>query len=347
MGGRRTRGRPQGGRRLADSHLYLAKQAGRDRVSGGEVDLPPGLGHRSAWAARIDRALTQHDLRMVYQPICRLSDGTVIGNEALARPHDMAAGDSVEDLFAEAQRIGRIRDLDWLCRRIAIADAPWRLQPGRALFLNVSALTLLDPVHGADQLMLVLKAAGARPDLLVLEITEREIITDLARVRQVLASYRLHGVRFALDDVGEGHSTLELLAAANPEFIKIARSLTMTAAPPGAGGHPGRRLLRGDEWGVGDRRGSRTSWRPGRPGTGSGARPGMVAGPSVEAEELQVKGVRFLGRRRAPGSADPAGSPAPRRRTASATPRSLRTGQGTGSRRGHRSGREGAPQTSR
>jgi EAL domain-containing protein (putative c-di-GMP-specific phosphodiesterase class I) len=41
-----------------------------------------------------------------------------------------------------------------------------------------------------------------------------------------VAAYREHGVRFALDDVGEGHSTLELLAATNPEFIKMAASLT-------------------------------------------------------------------------------------------------------------------------
>ena len=225
---------PRGVARLADSHLYQAKEAGRDRVCGGTVDLAPGLSRRSEWAARVDRAIRNGELRMVYQPICRLDDGTVIGHEALARPPEMRAGESVEDLFAEAQRSGRMRDLDWLCRRLAIAGAPWGLFAPWALFLNVSALTLLDPVHGADQLLLVLEAAGGRPEQLVLEITEREIITDLPRLRQVLAGYRDHGVRFALDDVGDGHSTLEVLTAANPEFIKIARSLTMTASHAGS-----------------------------------------------------------------------------------------------------------------
>ncbi len=225
---------PRGVARLADSHLYRAKEAGRDRVSGGTVEPVPGLSRRSEWAARVDRAIRHGDLRIVYQPICRLDDGGVIGHEALARPPEMRAGESVEDLFAEAQRSGRMRDLDWLCRRLAIAGAPWGVLPHWALFLNVSAVTLLDPVHAADQLLLMLEAAGGRPDQLVLEITEREIITDLARVRQVLAGYRNHGVRFALDDVGDGHSTLELLTAANPEFIKIARSLTMTASHAGS-----------------------------------------------------------------------------------------------------------------
>jgi len=225
---------PRGVARLADSHLYRAKEAGRDRVSGGTIELVPGLSRRSEWGARVDRAITHGDLRIVYQPICRLDDGTVIGHEALARPPEMKAGESVEDLFAEAQRSGRMRDLDWLCRRLAIAGAPWGVLPHWSLFLNVSAVTLLDPVHAADQLLLMLEAAGGRPEQLVLEITEREIISDLARVRQVLTTYRNHGVRFALDDVGDGHSTLELLSAANPEFIKIARSLTMTASHAGS-----------------------------------------------------------------------------------------------------------------
>jgi diguanylate cyclase (GGDEF)-like protein/PAS domain S-box-containing protein len=225
---------PRGVARLADSHLYQAKEAGRDRVCGGSINLAPGLSRRSEWAARVDRAIRLSELRIVYQPICRLDDGAVIGHEALARPPGMRAGESVEDLFAEAQRSGRMRDLDWLCRRLAIAGAPWDLLPRWTLFLNVSALTLLDPVHPPDQLLLILEAAGGRPEQLVLEITEREIITDLPRVRQVLAGYRNHGVRFALDDVGDGHSTLELLTAANPEFIKIARSLTMTASHAGS-----------------------------------------------------------------------------------------------------------------
>jgi EAL domain-containing protein (putative c-di-GMP-specific phosphodiesterase class I) len=49
----------------------------------------------------------------------------------------------------------------------------------------------------------------------------------------VLGSYRAEGFRFALDDVGEGHSTLEVLTGANPEYIKIARSLAISVEAPG------------------------------------------------------------------------------------------------------------------
>jgi EAL domain-containing protein (putative c-di-GMP-specific phosphodiesterase class I) len=219
----------------ADEELFRAKRAGRDTVFGGNDGGDPRFHHqRSDWAQRVDQALVEHRVGVLYQPIVRLADGAVVGHEALARPTGCGASDCVEDFFAAAQRIGRIRDVDWLCRRMAIDFAPWPASPGWSLFVNVSALTLMDPVHDVDQMLLLLRAAGAQPEQIVLEITEQEIISDLNRLRLVLAAYREQGFRFAVDDVGEGHSTLELLVAANPEFLKIARSLTMSASHSGS-----------------------------------------------------------------------------------------------------------------
>ena len=47
-------------------------------------------------------------------------------------------------------------------------------------------------------------------------------------------SYRAEGFRFALDDVGEGHSTLELLIASGSEYLKLGRGLTMTSSRTGS-----------------------------------------------------------------------------------------------------------------
>jgi EAL domain-containing protein (putative c-di-GMP-specific phosphodiesterase class I) len=136
--------------------------------------------------------------------------GSVMGYEALARPEGFAALDSVEAVFEAARTNGQIRDLDWVCRRRAVEDAK-QLPEGIALFLNISAAALLDPVHGVDQLLLLLHAAERAPQTVVLEITESERIRDYEVLGRVLSSYRAEGIRFALDDVGEGHSTLELL----------------------------------------------------------------------------------------------------------------------------------------
>ena len=221
--------------RASDETLYAAKSAGRDCVAGEDFEdraRPPHAG--STEAEVLSSVIADQQISAVFQPIIRLDTGEVIGYEALARPAGTAATASVEALFNAARRLGRIRDLDWLCRRAAVRAA--RGLPGEpVLFLNVSAVAFLDPVHPVDQLLLLLSWAGWPPERTVLEITEQEAVRDLARVRLVVAAYREHGVRFAIDDVGEGHSTLQVLATAVPEFVKVARSLVAAPAESGRG----------------------------------------------------------------------------------------------------------------
>jgi EAL domain-containing protein (putative c-di-GMP-specific phosphodiesterase class I) len=140
----------------------------------------------------------------------------------------------VEDLFTAAQRLGYSRDLDWVSRRAAL-ECSRNLPEESLLFVNVSARALLDPVHASDQMLMLLRWADRDASTVVLEISEREMINNLARLRTVLAEYRDHGFRFALDDVGEGHSTLEVLAAAEAEYIKIARRLAENVQEAGPG----------------------------------------------------------------------------------------------------------------
>lgn len=206
----------------ADAALLNAKRKGGDQVANA-----PGMQLQILEPARltavIDAVVDERALDVVFQPIVHLRDGRVAGYEALARPTGWT-DETVEPLFRAAHRLGRARDLDWACRRAAV-DSFSRLPSDALLFLNVAASALLDPVHDVDQMLLLLTAAGATPNQLVLELTERDSIGDLRRLRHVLAAYREHGFQIALDDFGEGNSSLELLVAAVPDYIKIARSL--------------------------------------------------------------------------------------------------------------------------
>jgi EAL domain-containing protein (putative c-di-GMP-specific phosphodiesterase class I) len=168
----------------------------------------------------------------VFQPVVDLATGRTAGYEALGRP---AGGDpdaDVEPLFDAAERLGYGRDLDWLCRRVALQEAR-SLPAGSTLFVNVGVSALLDPVHDVDQMLLLLRWAGRPASEVVLEITERELVVDHGRLAEVLASYRSHGFRFAVDDLGDGHSTLEMLAASVPEFLKISGRITRSATSVG------------------------------------------------------------------------------------------------------------------
>ncbi|HEV3230985.1 MAG TPA: EAL domain-containing protein [Candidatus Dormibacteraeota bacterium] len=216
---------------LADRALYSAKEAGRDRVARADSADLGQASRRSAdsWVAEIVGARA---IESVFQPICHLGDRRVFAYEALARPAGSPSMGSVESLFAAAHRLGFDRDLDWLCRRSALHHAQG-LPPRSLIFLNVGIASLLDPLHDVDQMLLLLQWTDREPHDLVLEITERDAVRDVGRLEEVMAEYRAAGFRFAVDDVGQGHSTLEVLAAAVPEFVKISSHFARNGAHPG------------------------------------------------------------------------------------------------------------------
>lgn len=210
----------------ADVALYTAKRTGRNRsVAAGSAPAGPtsDIG-RVRWRNAVRAALASHQVDVVYQPIVELTSRTVVAHEALARPTGADAGSSVGGLFDMAARLGHSRDLDWLCRRAAL-EGGRALPFGPPLIVNVAGTALLDPHYDPDQLLLLLRWCERAPSALVLEISERDAITDLARLGEVIARHRDHGIRFSIDDAGTGGSTLELLAATTPEFIKLGGPL--------------------------------------------------------------------------------------------------------------------------
>ena len=219
--------------RRAGEALHAAKTSGRDRVKISDIDPETTSVTATDWRNLIQDVLTQRGVVAVYQPIVTLATGEVRGFEALARPNRQLVDLGVERMFAAAQEMGLARELDWLCRRAALEGAA-AIPPGVPVFVNCNVSGLVDPVHRVDQMLLLLRYVGRSPRDVVMEITEREIVGDLGRLRSVVDAYRQEGFRFAIDDVGEGHSTLEVLAATQPEFVKIARSLVVAASSTGA-----------------------------------------------------------------------------------------------------------------
>jgi diguanylate cyclase (GGDEF)-like protein len=221
----------------ADEALYRARKLGPGRIESADRVRPAPGGRASDWDGVLRGMLRDGGVRAVFQPIVDLSSGELHGFEALARPEGLGAHGSVENLFAAALRLGLGIDLDWFCRRAAL-DGSRQLPDPATLFINVTVAGLLDPLHGVDQTLMLLDWAGRKPTEVVLELSEREPVADKVRLAEVLASYREAGLRFALDDVGEGHSTFEILAISAPEFVKVARSLVA-----GAGSNPAARAV--------------------------------------------------------------------------------------------------------
>jgi len=222
-----TSGDADGGQAVmehADDALYAAKLRGGDRVV-----VQGAVERGSRWrlhSAVLSVLESDRGVYSVYQRIVRLDGGDTVGWEALSRPQVWPADHGVESLFVTAHRMGRGRDLDWRCRRSALWEASRLRTP---LFVNVNVSGLVDPVHGVDQMLLICEWAHRDPGQVVLELSERDAIPELGRLREVLAEYRNAGFRFALDDLGEGRTTLELVVAGRPEFLKLARPLVQAA----------------------------------------------------------------------------------------------------------------------
>ncbi|MDU2064813.1 MAG: EAL domain-containing protein [Sporomusaceae bacterium] len=168
--------------------------------------------------------LEKQQIRAVMQPIVSLSDGTVIGYEALSRGPKGSFLESPDMLFSLARRFQCVWELEMICREKALAKSAL-LQKQELLFLNIDPLVLSDERFNSSlfqQSMTALPGASRR---IVFEINEGTAIEDYENFRRILKQFRQQGYKIAIDDAGAGYAGLNTLAQTNPHFIKIDMAL--------------------------------------------------------------------------------------------------------------------------
>jgi len=166
---------------------------------------------------RIREAVANGDPRIVYQPICRLSDGKVTGVESLSRfASEPRRGPDV--WFQEAADAGLAESLELIAIRKAIV-ASSVLPKDLTLSVNVSPAVAI-----AGRLGEALD--GIDPARLVVEVTEHEMIPDYQVLIDALAPLRSRGIKIAIDDAGAGYSSLRHVLMLRPDIIKFDISIT-------------------------------------------------------------------------------------------------------------------------
>lgn len=212
--------------RDADAAMYSAKRGGKGTFRLFETNMHAAVVAQLQLRADLEAAIDRQELRLLYQPIVDLSDGSVRGFEALIRwQHPLKGWQSPAAFIPFAEETGLIIDIGrWVLWEAARRCNDWLsiVDPDPARFevtVNLSAKQLDTPdiVSEVDQ---AITEIGVDPAFLVLEITET---TMMNASPDRLDELRKLGVRLAIDDFGTGYSSLASLHKMSVDILKIDR----------------------------------------------------------------------------------------------------------------------------
>jgi len=176
--------------------------------------------------ADLQRAITEQELVVYYQPIVALVDGTILGVEALVRwlhPQDGMVPPA--DFIPVAEDTGLIIPLgSWVLTEACRQGAQWQREsprsPALGMSVNISAAQLFN-AGLIDEVAAALEYSGLDPQSLTLEITESGLMEDKEVAVSRLNELRQLGVRVAVDDFGTGYSSLAYLSTLPLDILKI------------------------------------------------------------------------------------------------------------------------------
>jgi EAL domain-containing protein (putative c-di-GMP-specific phosphodiesterase class I) len=203
-------------RSTVDQAVQLYRLARMKREALELLGMTGGASDRAGLEAGFERALSS--LWVALQPILRSGDGSVFGYEALLRSCEPSLPGPAEVLDA-AERLSQLNRLGRAVRSLAVKPL---LNAGDefALFVNLHPEDLLDPeLVSADS---ELAAIATR---VVLEITERASLENVANVRSRVKALRELGFRIAIDDLGAGYAGLTSFALLEPDIVKLDMAL--------------------------------------------------------------------------------------------------------------------------
>jgi predicted signal transduction protein with EAL and GGDEF domain len=217
--------------RSADAALEAARAAGPMSVRAAAADLNRIAYGRLRIEEDLRRALELGQLEVHYQPQIALADGEVSGVEALVRWRHPTRGLVPPGEFVEVaeqcglvEPLGRfvLADACKLCASWAAAGVTLRVA------INVSTIQFRHP-RFAETTLDIIRASGADPALIELEITESAAMGDPEHAARELAPLKEAGVRVAIDDFGTGYSNLATLTQLPFDVLKIDRAFVRDA----------------------------------------------------------------------------------------------------------------------
>ncbi|HEX8465124.1 MAG TPA: EAL domain-containing protein [Abditibacterium sp.] len=188
---------------------------------------------RSAWLIEV---LRDKAIYSVFQPIVRcgtrphgletdvLKVPEIFGYECLMRGSYKGEVVSPLTMLEMARAADLVFQLDLAARRSALLGAGQN-RIKQKVFINFSPNAVYDPWHCLRSTVNTVDEVGLRRDQVVFELTETERMPEIKHLKRIVQFYREEGFQVALDDVGSGYSSLNVLVALRPDYVKIDMDL--------------------------------------------------------------------------------------------------------------------------
>jgi len=164
--------------------------------------------------------LKQRKLNALFQPIIDLNSASVFGHEGLIRGPTDSLLHSPLELFAEAELNQVGVEVEHLSRQIVLESFA-QAGNARKLFLNVSPASLVQPNFDKSATLSYIEKLGLNPRNIIIELTESAPCLDFKLIYRAAEHYRNMGFKIAMDDLGEGFSSLRLWSELQPDYVKI------------------------------------------------------------------------------------------------------------------------------
>jgi diguanylate cyclase (GGDEF)-like protein/PAS domain S-box-containing protein len=211
----------------ADLAMYQAKAAGRNTLRFYDPRMQAAANARAALETDMRKALDSDEFVLYYQPVVD-EHSAVTGVEALVRwLHPERGMISPGEFIPVAEQTALILRLgQWVLASACQQLVRWQAHPSTerlTMAVNVSARQFRQPEFTA-QVLELLRASGANPYRLKIELTESLLLNDMDDAIRKMSELRALGVGFALDDFGTGYSSLTYLKRLRVAHLKIDQS---------------------------------------------------------------------------------------------------------------------------
>lgn len=183
-------------------------------------------------SASLESALENREVEMYLQPIMN-KKGECVGAEALSRWRNPRLGDMLPEQFIEIlEKTGKIYLLDsYIWEKAAKLLQMWKVQGKDKHFISVN-ISIKDFFYTDlyKTFVNLVEKYNINPQNLRVEITETVLMSDFVKVYSLAENLRKAGFMVAIDNFGNGYSSLNMLKDFKADCIKIDIALIRDAA---------------------------------------------------------------------------------------------------------------------